>query len=281
MRKLFLAVVAICLALCLEVRATTVGGMSLTCPACAEKFSSTFIGSSSSFGEDDEGRPISLGEDTQKYRLHACPKCHYSGFGGDFKGEDVPKGQQLADIRAVLAREGKAFPTGALWPLERAVVAEICMRAAKAEPWKIENLCMLGAWLADDAGEDALAAQWRDKALLARIEWAEISDPVQKAACAKILSRQTPVEPKDAILLCEVAVPLVELLLKKADEESKVTDDGKEVPMKFFGLEKLLNQLSRAHLIAVYKTKGAEQALLLAEKSPRIEDRVVLIRLCG
>ncbi|HQL72148.1 MAG TPA: hypothetical protein PLD58_03150 [Phycisphaerae bacterium] len=151
----------------LQAWATNEGGERIVCPACKQPFEFIFIGSTSFGGSDQELRPRTLGEDIQRMRINACPRCHYAGLGGMFQGRDVPRGETMEAVRAALAREGRSLPAGPLWPLEKVAAAEICLRACKGGPEELLDLYMLGAWLADDAGEDALASGYRDKALRA------------------------------------------------------------------------------------------------------------------
>jgi hypothetical protein len=103
--------------------------------------------------------------DTQEFRLHDCPYCHYAGFGMDFDPDgDIPKGQALEHVRDALSKNKATMPAGGLWPLERMRAAEICLLAREAPADRLEQLYRLGAWLADDAGEDAMALEYRHKA---------------------------------------------------------------------------------------------------------------------
>ncbi len=151
----------------LQAWATNEGGERIVCPACKQPFEFIFIGSTSFGGSDQELRPRTLGEDVQRMRINACPRCHYAGLGWMFQGQDVPRGETMEAVRAALAREGRSLPAGPLWPLEKVAAAEICLRACKGGAEELLDLYMLGAWLADDAGEDALASGYRDKALRA------------------------------------------------------------------------------------------------------------------
>lgn len=139
---------------------TNLGEQEMVCPICQGAFSAPTVASYSSGGGTNEGRPISLGEDIQKYRLARCPKCGYSAFATGFKGKsDVPSAEQIEAVRKALAGADKAESTVAL--------AERCYLARKSAPGQMLTLYMLGAWLSDDDRDMTTATAYRAKALAA------------------------------------------------------------------------------------------------------------------
>lgn len=143
-------------------RATTFGSAKFKCPLCGTTFESTVVGSTSSSGSTDEGRPISIGFDTQRTRIHTCTKCRYTAFSSGFvRGWDEPDGRRAAALRAALAKETKGLQAGALaWP-KRVDLCVATYRARKPLPFGLVRACMLGAWLADDDKAKDLAAAYR------------------------------------------------------------------------------------------------------------------------
>jgi hypothetical protein len=175
--KTFLTAAAAALCLAQAASGTNVGQHEFECPICGEKFQSTVVESYSAGGYDEEGRPRSIGEDIMEYQIHTCPKCGYSAFGGGFgEGEMTPKGDQVRATAAALKTLRPKLGPGELWPLEKIRLAEACLIAQKAPPEKLKPLYKLGAWLADDAGEDGLAEDYREKVLNIRLAQASFKD---------------------------------------------------------------------------------------------------------
>jgi len=159
------AVLAVVLTIPAAAVATNTYESELTCPICGTKFSSTFVGSSSTAGADEEGRPKSIGDDIQRYQIHTCTKCRYTAFADGFPpGKDTPAGEDISAIRKALAgKPGRGSPS----VVNRAALCERCYRARGSSQYKLFRACLLGAWLSDDANRPAPARRYREKALIA------------------------------------------------------------------------------------------------------------------
>ncbi|NLF30105.1 MAG: hypothetical protein GX591_04360 [Planctomycetes bacterium] len=158
---------------CVAAAGMNIGSDTFTCPLDGTRFTSSIVASWSGLGiSDDEGRAAGIG-DTTEFGLHICPRCGYAGFAGDFPHEDdqgrpiQPLTPEEAEaVRAALAGQGPpAVRPEAMFPLEKAAAAEVCYRARHRPPDAMAPLHILGAWLSDGAGEDALAETYRRKAV--------------------------------------------------------------------------------------------------------------------
>jgi len=145
--------------------ATNTCPMPFTCPVCNTKFESEVVMSKSTAGADDEGRPISMGYDFHRFRIHTCPKCRYTAFGYSFPpSKHAPAGKDIEAIRKALpGRVDGNKPTD----LDRAALCVHCYRARVSCPYEVYRACLLAAWLSDDANRPALARRYRKEALAA------------------------------------------------------------------------------------------------------------------
>ena len=145
----------------------SVGGeTTLTCPICDHVFPAVAWGRTLELSEDDEHRPVDAAR-AGPVLFETCPKCFYSGFDEDFReGETTPTLPQCLRVRDALAGVDKSrFPPAVTWfPLEKIRLAETCALARRLSPSELRAVYSWGAWLSDDAGEDALGQTYRRKA---------------------------------------------------------------------------------------------------------------------
>ena len=114
-----------------------------------------------------------------EWSIHECPHCHYSGRLHAFAHEDLeyspcaphkldlPSKEQIEAIRKMLADRKDLYSGRFLYRTERFALAEKCLQLRKANAETMLHISLMCAWMHDDNGEDALASEYRKKALKA------------------------------------------------------------------------------------------------------------------
>jgi hypothetical protein len=151
--------------LCTPAGGDEYGPMNYRCPLDGTEFAAMTRFTSSWGLEDDEG----LGME-----VLVCPTCGYANRPRGFHGglRDDPKHppltkDQIAAVRKALAGWRPPAPPRGMFPLERVVAAEFCIRAIDAHPESLAALFWVAARMADHEGEDELADAYRRKGVAA------------------------------------------------------------------------------------------------------------------
>ena len=149
-----------------EAAAHTTARVKFTCPVCCTAFISPVPMSGWTFGMTDEFR---VKDWVLQYRFHVCPNCRFAGQCWDFLSKAQPENPleqaQVEALRKTAEQRRAMVPSGPLYPAEKAVLQAASCEAIGASPDVMGGVYMYAAWLYDDAGEDALAAAFRKKAL--------------------------------------------------------------------------------------------------------------------
>jgi len=149
-----------------EAAAHTTERVKFTCPVCGTAFISPVPMSGWTFGLTDEFR---VKDWVLQYRFHVCPNCRFAGQCWDFLSKAQPENPleqaQVEALRKTADRRRAMAPSGPLYPAEKAVLQAASCEAIGVPPDVMGGVYMYAAWLHDDAGEDALAAGFRKKAL--------------------------------------------------------------------------------------------------------------------
>jgi hypothetical protein len=147
--------------------------LDVTCPICELQFGISVTGNYSAYGNGDEGRTnsyfnVALGS------IYYCHRCYYSGRRHAFKSKedkyftlDLPNAKQTKAIKAYLKGRKSLLSSEALYPVEYFDIAAHCLTLRQAETDVMLNMHLMCAWMCDDAGEDALAAMYRTRAMAA------------------------------------------------------------------------------------------------------------------
>lgn len=268
----------------------------LTCALCNEAFIDFQVGTYSISGTGDELRPmtyIPAGE----FTFLTCPKCYYSNLGRGFGRREGRKVLQAvvtnapAVRKALAATDTSAMRRPAPLLLERIRLTEICHRAEGKSARERRYVCVLGAWAADDAGEDELAREYRKKvialtdAVLRHAKSDEYVHPwvvrFQRAAMRKTLGQEAEAVAGFVRLERQLGPHIEALAARFRREGKRVAPRPKED--WFLGEEKykyaeLLGELrflahrSRVeHLKVSYRQRGQAKALAEARKAGKAE----------
>jgi len=149
-----------------EAAAHTTERVKFTCPVCGTEFISPVPTCTSGYGLTDELRVEDL---VLQYRFHACPNCRFAGHSWDFQSKAQPdnplKQAQVEALRKTADQRRAMVPSGPLYPAEKTMLLAASCEAMGVPPEVMAGVYMYATWLHDDAGEDALAAAFRKKAL--------------------------------------------------------------------------------------------------------------------
>ncbi|HTX43732.1 MAG TPA: DUF2225 domain-containing protein [Methanocella sp.] len=148
---------------------TTLQPRKFTCPLCGNVFESPVIMSTNSFGRlhSDLYREAA-GEQPVCHFVHACPKCGYTGFEGDFEPQDL--GFVFKDL--VEQNITPAIKDRALDAPGNFYLAALCAEWRGAPSYVIARIYHMGAWccrVRGDGGKErfylARAAEYFERAL--------------------------------------------------------------------------------------------------------------------
>jgi len=130
----------------------------------------------------DEGRTVTYWNAVAD-SVFDCPHCHYAGELTVFKIKDceankyykdskldLPNAEQVKAIRTMLAKRKDLYSGKRLYPVERFVLAEQCLKLQTFLPQAILDMSLMCAWMCDDAGQDAMAVKYRKQAIAACVE---------------------------------------------------------------------------------------------------------------
>jgi uncharacterized protein len=140
--------------------ATTMGDGDFTCGFCGQTFKDKIIWSTNVMDRDAEFRPRAMGLDPLPYYVHLCPHCGYANTGDQVKLNDQEKAEIGKLLTAYRANHGSQVSPAAKYDI-LANVYIIC----KLPSDKIAYAFQRAAWMADDAGDEAAARQFRTETL--------------------------------------------------------------------------------------------------------------------
>ena len=147
----------------------------LRCPNCAVDFSTAFLSSTTFWDESTELRPIALGGDPERFAVHCCTDCGYSGEEEDFAAAVPPEvSARIARvIRPLLPKKQRPRPKhlpSRVVPSDQAWYFAALIAEWRGErPERVAQRCLSAAWSSEPGLTERLlrvnAARWFEDSL--------------------------------------------------------------------------------------------------------------------